>query len=148
MWPITAHGLVLGSTICTLKQALRPQHIVNKRLPLWAPRYSSALSSRANDHNVVRKQSRTKWTDDKIELLKTAVEAGKTDKQCAALFPGIPENTVSVQRRKLGHCRRAPSAEALRVLELASKGFMLSQIREQMPHLTGKWWWSGLIERS
>lgn len=138
MWPITATGLVLGSMICTLKQALCPQHIVNKRLPLWAPRYARALSSRVNDDIVVRKHNRTEWTDDRIELLKTALEAGKSDKQCYELFPGFTETSVRKQRMKLGYRRRALAANFVRVLELAAGHSTMSQIQAEMPHLTGK----------
>jgi len=87
---------------------------------------------------VVRKHRRTKWTDDRIELLKTAIEAGKTDRQCYALFPEVPECAIRFQRLKLGYRRRALSADFVRVLELAAGHFTVPQIQAQMPQYSGK----------
>jgi len=141
---------MLGSTVYTLKQVLRPQIILSKRPPLCSQTHARTLilSGSLTDRYTVKKKYRTKWTDDNIEQLKIALAAGKTDKQCSELFPGLPESSVRIQRRKLGHYRRAPSADAVRVVELAVKGFMLSQIHEEMPHLTGKWQWSRQVEWS
>jgi len=146
MWPITAHVTILGNTLCILKQALRPKHIVDKRLPISKSIHARSLSGNEPNHTVVKKQYRTEWTDDYVERLKTALAAGKTDKQCYKLFPDLSERSVRGQRLKLGLLRRRPTTEVERVLGLVAQHLTVSQIRDKMPHLTGKlhclyWLW-------
>ena len=138
MWAKVTQGVILGRTTCTLRQALTSRNIFGKRVPPCSPEYTTQSSGNALNHDIPKKSHRTKWTNDNIERLRTALAAGKSDKQCYELFPMVSEHSIRMQRLKLGYTRRVPPAETVRLLKLAAKRFTTSQIQAQMPHLDGK----------